>query len=280
MNRFWRRLDQLARPLDPHDPVARGADLDRRSVGDLFDDLGLSGLARFLLEIEIRDDYGVEADRLSLLYAAQADRLYWNVYDRQEEVFRIRGGNGRLVEAFARRLGDSVRLSAPVTAVTQLAGGVRVSAGGGEIEADYCVLAAPLPALRAIHFSPALGSPLREAVAELQYGAVTKNVLQYRQRFWRQRGVSGDAYTDLALGETWEATDQQDGRRGILIAYAAGDRSARFEREAADERLGEMARQVGRIWPGSERLAGEGASVAWVAEPSPAARGPPTPRAR
>jgi len=267
MNRWWRRIAQISRALDPEDPVANGAELDQRSVASVFDELKIDGLARFLLDVYTRDDYAVEPDRLSLLFVAQAERLYRPVYESQIEIWRIRGGNDRLPHAFADRLGASLQLEAPVTAVADLGDRVRVTTPGGTVEADYCVLAAPLPALRAISFSPGLPDAWRGAIDELQYGSVTKNAIQYRNRFWRRAGYSGDTYTDLPLDSTWEATDQQPGRRGILLDYAAGDRSAHFEALAGPpERLADAADQIAAIYRPSPDP-GAGASVAWALEP-------------
>ena len=75
-----------------------------------------------------------------------------------------------------------MRLGSPVTRIERRA--KRVRAGG--VEADWCVLAAPLPALRRIEFAPALPPALAAAVAGLQYGAVSKTPIQYRRRFWRE----------------------------------------------------------------------------------------------
>ena len=79
MNRYWRAIAALSRGLDPDDPVAGGEGLDERSTADLLDELGIGGLARFLLDAYVRDDYAVEADRLSLLFNAQGERLYRSV---------------------------------------------------------------------------------------------------------------------------------------------------------------------------------------------------------
>lgn len=266
MNRWWRRIAQLGRELDPEDPGAAGAALDERSVASVFDELEINGLARFLLDTYIRDDYGVEPERLSLLFAAQAERLYRPVYESQIEVWRIRGGNDRLPRAFAERLGEAVWTGAPVTAVADLGDRVRVETPSGTVEADRCVLAAPLPALRAITFSPGLPDAWRGAIDELQYGSVTKNALQYRNRFWRRAGYSGGTYTDIALGCTWEATDQQRGRRGVLLDYAAGQRSAHFEALAPELRTADAAQQIAAIYKPAPQPIGA-ATVSWALEP-------------
>lgn len=264
---FYSRLYELARPLDPEDPAARGAELDQHSVAALIDEAGIRGRARWLLEQWIRDDYGAEPAELSLLGMAVAERVYFTTPDRAIEVFRIRGGNDRLAAELAARSGAELRLSTPVTAIERGAGAVRVHAGAQSFDGEWCVLAAPLPALRAVAFGPALPAALAGAIAELRYARIAKTLVQYETRFWRRRGWSGDTYTDLPLGTTWEATDQQAGRPGVLLAYAAGAVHDRFVSVAAAERVASAVDQIDRVYPGSRREALGGRSVDWAGEP-------------
>ena len=264
---FYTRLDELARPLDPEDPAARGAELDRYAASDLIDRAGVRGAARLVLETWIRDDYGVEPEELSLLGMAAAERFY-AAGSGPIEAWRIRGGNDGLADELARRSGAELRLSAPVAAIERGPDRVRVTTrDGGGLEGGWCVLAAPLPALRAIEFEPALPAALAGAVAEVQYARIAKTMVQYRSRFWRRRGWSGDLFTDRPLGTTWEATDRQLGRRGILLAYAAGRTHDRLLEVAAGREPEYVARGLDRVFPRSGRLAGAGASFDWAGDP-------------
>jgi monoamine oxidase len=266
LGRYAEAARGLSRGVDPADPVAgrRARRIDTRSAADLLDRLRVRGRARFLLETMFRDDYGVEPERLSLLYVAQAESLYRNVPGSGLEQFRIRGGNDLLVEAFAARLARPVVKQAPVAAIARAADAVAVTARGRVFEADRCVVAAPLPALRGIAFDPPLPGRLAEAVERLQYARVVKCLLQYPRREWRRNGDSGTASTDLAAGALYEATDQQPGRRGILIAYAAAARSRRLERLRQGARLERAARAAEEVLQAGRPSAG--ASRAWAEE--------------
>jgi monoamine oxidase len=263
---FYSRLYELARRIDPADPAARGAQYDSVSAADLIDRVGVRGTARFVLETQIRDDYGVEASEISLLGMAAIEAAYFGA-PGGTEVFRIRGGNSRLADTLASRSGAEILTSRPVSEIERSPEGVRVHAGGEVFEGESCVLATPLPAMRAIAFEPPLPAALAGAVAEMQYARVAKTLVQYRTRFWRRRGLSGDTYTDLPMGSAWEATDRQRGREGVLIAYAAGWTHDRLAAEAAGEPVAEVTGELDRVYPGSGRLALEGATVDWAAEP-------------
>jgi monoamine oxidase len=273
-NRFYRLIYALARGLDPADPVGTKPHLDQRSVGWAIDAIDPSERGRFLLEGFVRDDYAAQPEDLSLLTYATGEKVYESVPDRDIEKFRIGGGNSRLAQAFAARLENSVLLSTPVDAIAQSDTGVEVQAAGGTYEAEFCVLAAPLPALRDVDLTAARLSPtLRGGIAKLAYGRATKTLLQYRRRFWRQEGFSGDTYSDLPLGATWEATNGQPGRPGVLIDYAAGANSRRFEPETSVTRARQARRWIGDVFPGSAREAIGYASVSGPRSPTAAAPG-------
>src|SRR3954447_14313834 len=148
--RYYRAIDRLTRHLDPFDPVGTAPKLDRRSVADLLDQIGLRGRDRFAVESYIRDDYAAEPERLSLLGVAAAERVYENATEAEIEHYRVHGGNSRLVAAFERRISGSIHSGAPVEAIAQEPGRITVSAGGEEYEAAWCVFAVPLPAARAV----------------------------------------------------------------------------------------------------------------------------------
>jgi monoamine oxidase len=187
------------------------------------DELGITGDARYLIESSFRDDYGVEPENLSQLFVVHTYGAAYNQPNSGIEIDRIEGGADQVPTALADELGDAVRLGSPVARVEHDGSGVSVTVRGGEtFDGDHCVLAAPLPALRPIRFSPALPRPFSEAIARAQYGPISKTLLQYPRRFWRERGLSGYAITDGPAGTTWEASVEQPGREGVLTSYAAG----------------------------------------------------------
>jgi monoamine oxidase len=73
-------------------------------------------------------------------------------------LFRIRGGNQLLTDAFSSRLGDRLRLGCPITEIEHSPRGVRVKfreAGKEKTEeADHLVTCLPLPSLRQISIKP------------------------------------------------------------------------------------------------------------------------------
>jgi len=267
IDRFDARVEALAAPLDPRDPVARGARLDRRSVADLIEELRLEGEPRSLVERRIRDDYTVEPDRLSLLFHAAMAKLYARAPKSGTDAFRVDGGNERLLGALIEEIEVKVDFEAPVTSIEQRPDGVTVSVDGvREVDAAYCIVTAPLRLVSEIDFRPALPRSLARAAAELQYGAATKTPLQYLRRFWVAEGLDGDSITDLPIGTTWEASSAQTGQQGILMSYASGDEGRRFGRLPDSERLAGAANQIERVFPEASDRVESGATAAWAEE--------------
>jgi monoamine oxidase len=117
----------------------------------------------------------------------------------------IAGGNDRLAQALAERLGERVRLEAPARRIEWSEAGVVVGTANGTVEADACVLATPAPHALEIAFEPALPGWKHEALAAVRYGQAAKlflplaapaepsATLSVPERFWiwTQRSPEG-----------------------------------------------------------------------------------------
>jgi len=175
LDRFWSRLTSLAEPIDPLEPSRTGARLDTKSVLELIEEVGVSGRARGVLVRDFEDDYGVDPRSISLLMAATAERAAWDQGEAGIERFRIEGGNSRLPRAMARSLEHPVLYGARVASVRQDPGGVEVTTDDGlAFTGDVVVCALPLPAMRAISFTPQLQTGKREAIRSLDYAPIGK----------------------------------------------------------------------------------------------------------
>ena len=269
--RFYDALAELARDVDPADPSAapHATELDNTSVAAFLDELALSPRGRYFVErVDIVDEYTVAAADLSLLQVVGDTARTAGLRDGDDEVWRVKGGNGQVTQRIARELGGSVELGLPVRSVVQDDDGVRVVAGDKARFAEYAVMATPLPPLRAVRFEPALPRALAAAVTELGYGTGTKTLLDYDRRIWRDEGDTGYAVTDLPVGTTWEATDAQPGRRGVLLGYTAGPPGVTLGDQPVANRAETVTADAEVLFPGSAAARGNSApSIAWQDEP-------------
>ncbi len=266
VRRFWSRVAALAAPIDPENPLAAGAPLDRRSASWLLDSLRIDGTARYLLEQQLRDRYTAEPAKLSLLFLCQTFKRGGSKPPSAVGTLRIKGGNDQLPEALAHGLHD-LRLLGWARRIELHPGGVRVHADGGDVLGRFCVLTAPFPAVGAtIEFAPAPPHLLRDAIRTLRYGVWTKVMVQYARRFWRARSDSGEILTDLTFQRSWEATSGQAGGRGILTASVTARNGVIYAGRHATTRVFLAADEIDDVYPGSRTLYARGAAAVWLNE--------------
>jgi monoamine oxidase len=124
----------------------------------------------------------------------------------EEPAPSIAGGNQGLALALAAQLGDAVRLGSAVERIEWRGDGVRLSAGGGELDANACVVAVPASVLGRISFEPALPASHAAALGAVRYGDAAKlfvplgapaspsAVMSVPERYWSwtARGAAGE----------------------------------------------------------------------------------------
>jgi monoamine oxidase len=165
----------------------------------------------------------------------------------------IAGGNDRLALALAESLGDRVELGSPVRRVSWGETGVRVGAGGAELDADACVIAVPATVAAELTFEPALPARISGALSEIRYGHAAKlfvplaepappgAVMSVPERYW-----------------TWTATGEGDRAQPVLNCFAGSPAALdRLDVAAGPERwldsVGALRREL-RLDPGAALL--------------------------
>lgn len=223
---------------------------DRCSFAEFLDAAGASAAAAELIAVTDWDPVGEKLDQRSALDMLAQTACYGAFRGQR---YTIVGGNGRLPQAFAERLGERIRYGAAAMRIEHNRCGVRVVyvQGGREAaaEADCLVCSLPLPVLRGMEISPALSGPRRKAIEELPYSSVTSLALQCRGRFWAEEGLGGSAFTDLPVSLFWDATDGQRTRRGILQGVMTGAHARHALALAHSRRLELMLDCAEKVFP-------------------------------
>ena len=185
------------------------------------------------------------------------------------QFYQIRGGNELLPQAFARNLEHSLRLGARVTEVRRENDSTFVcyqSHGQSEqIEADAVIFSISPAMLSKIHFSPALPTPKREAIAAVRMAPVTKVSLAMKERFWQRLPVNSlfVAYSDTFVERVWDLSLNQPGRAGILVAYAQEAHSEALRGLAPDEQIQRTLDTMEQFLPGARANFVRGSSFSW-----------------
>jgi monoamine oxidase len=272
VDRVWRALAGLGKLIpDPEQPQAArdAARLDWQSALDWIQSLDVHPLAKKHFIQHIRAEYTTEPEHFSLLDLARNAAMYYMSEFRGEN-YRVVDGNDRISCALADLLPD-VRLEAEVISIQLPPDGVDVSYKQNgtyqTIHSAFAVLAIPLTTARQIDFHGCLPSAHQRMVEEVSYGAVTKVLIQYRKRFWEEKGWNGRLASDTPIVYTWHATSHVESEDGILTVYTGGDPAARLSALSDEERTGVAVSEIEKLFPGSSELIEHTATIAWRNEP-------------
>lgn len=185
---------------------------------------------------------------------------------------RIVGGNQQLPLAIARSLpADCIQLQHRLTAIKQNMDDHSITLAfatdGGEtiVTCDHVILALPFSTLRHVDYAQAGFDALKQiAIAQLDYGTISKLFLQFDTPYWHQQGPwpqpnSGFIITDLDAQVFWDASAGRTGSAGLLVNYTSGKHGAAYApptayttTDAADiqQYALQSLQQLERVFPG------------------------------
>jgi monoamine oxidase len=135
--------------------------------------------------------------------------------------FRIAGGIGAMTSALYNRLPpDTVKLNSPVNLISGTTSGVTISENGTEISASHVLVSVP-PRLfsSSITTEPALPESLLSSLNKTPtwMAAHAKLVAVYDQPFWRDNGLSGQAFSYRGpMMEIHDASPSSEGPYGLF----------------------------------------------------------------
>nr|MBA3395835.1 FAD-dependent oxidoreductase [Deltaproteobacteria bacterium] len=150
---------------------------------------------------------------------------------------RFDGGAQAVALALAARLpADTVRLSSPVRAIAQTADSITASVDGATFTATHVVLALPPALTRSIDI--ALPDAARRTIDASRLGAVVKCFAAYARPFWRDAGLSGEAYRPDGDIRATVALEPPPDRAApsILLAFVVGPVATAWHTRTGDDR--------------------------------------------
>ena len=143
------------------------------------------------------------------------------------EVFRLKGGNQMLPNAFAKKLGERVWLSCPIVSIKHNQTSVTVTYRQyneeQQMTADYLVNCIPLPAFKNIPVAPAFPPEKQYVIDNLSYDSYQRFVFQANSKFWIKDNVSINMEFDHPdLWSVWQSADEVDTHRVIVLGTGPG----------------------------------------------------------
>ncbi len=264
VDRITAELDRLAKAMDPLEPWRHpeAEELDRITFAEW--------LERRTDDVEARDNIALYVgpamltkpthafSALTAVLMAASAGSFSNLVDADFILDRrVVGGLQEVPLRLAERLGDAVRLAAPVTGIDWGEDGVRVSTAAGTITARQALLAVPPTLVNRIAFTPALPAGHQQMRQQQSFGLVIKLHITYETPFWREAGLSGTAFSPYALvHEAYDNTNEDvpDETRGTLVGFVSDEQADELLALAPDERRRRVLESL-RDYYGDEALA-------------------------
>jgi monoamine oxidase len=244
----------LGKFTDPYQPFGVGYDdYDKIPIADIFKKEGASPAA-------LRSLGGRHTSALYYLW-----RKYImdsrGIPSSEGETFHLKGGNEQLPIAFAKKLGNRVKLNHPITAIKHSKTGVTVTyrAYGTDqekqMDADILVNCITLPIFKNIPVTPVLSPEKQYVVDNMAYSSHPFYVFEASTKFWLDDGFKSInmEFEHPDISSIWMETNQVDSSRVILKAFGPGGISA--------QRVLAAFRQV---YPGKHDTIEQALTVDWT----------------
>jgi monoamine oxidase len=195
-------FEKLIKGYDKLTPLQQRK-LDRYDWWTYLEKIGFNEDDLRLRDLMDSTDFG-ESIRHVSAFGALAE--YAESSPHNEMDYKMTGGNSRLAEEFARRIGENnIALGYTVTSIKQgprgvIVAGAFVSTPSGpgpqslpgpfQFSADVVVCTVPINSLLKIKFDPPLSPAQRDAAEQLTYARICKNSVLYDERFWKAENFS------------------------------------------------------------------------------------------
>ncbi len=239
------RLESLAKKVPTRAPWSAPAaeKLDGQTFETWTRHNAASRGARTLLALAAEAVFAAEPGDLSMLHVlfyshsgGSFQRLIDTTGGAQQD--RFVGGSAVIAERLAIRLGDIVRLEAPVTKIEVTGDKVAATTAAGQFDARRIIVTVPPLLAGRIEYEPALPPSREQLTQRTPMGSVIKCQAIYDEPFWRKDGLSGQATGDGAGSRVVFDNSPPDGTPGILLAFLEGDEARRLGREPLEVRRG------------------------------------------
>lgn len=175
------------------------------------------------------------------------------------------GGAQRLALALAGQLGPAVRLDTPVLAIGRDGAAFTVRSPAGSDTARHVVLA--LPPRLAVRIAPSLPAPVRRLAEAMHPGAVVKCFAAYAHAFWRDAGLSGEAYRPTGTVRAVVDASPPEGGPAMLLAFIVGAAAATWHDRSPHDRRREVLDTLAAIFGEPARAPLDYLEADWSIDP-------------
>jgi monoamine oxidase len=219
-----------------------------------------------LLMQELNDstDFGESIRNIS---AAAALAEYANSDENDEMDLRVVGGNSKIIEKLAEKVGqENIFTSKKVQKVIQEGKKVKVICqDNSKYEADRIICTLPTFALSQIEWLPDLPAAKKNALEELQYARIVKLQVLFKERFWQREDFAFNS--DEFAHFVFHTTQNQNHSKGILTSYSIGDKAYLIGRMPKNKQKEVLLETLKPIFGDVSALAEQVVAYDWGTDP-------------
>ncbi|KAH7115452.1 hypothetical protein B0J13DRAFT_600026 [Dactylonectria estremocensis] len=208
-----------------------------------------SDLAKLLVTTLTRALLGVDANEVSALFLVDYIKSATGLENIMSDVehggqyLRNRQGNQHFSTKLAEKLNaDSVKLSTPVTSITQSNDGCTVKTDGGSFHSKKVIVSVPTSLYPLIDFHPELPPFKKELGETTKLGYWSKTVLVFSSPWWRDAGLSGVFTSDGPICFTRD-TCVPEASQYSITCFHVGEPGREWSRLSAQERQDAVLKQ-------------------------------------
>lgn len=229
---------------------------DTGSVVDALDALALDPGAQAAIRARIEVSTAFPADDQDAAVLAESGTSVGDY-----PTWSVAGGNQRIATGLAAGLAAGLHLGVPVTRIAWSRHGVRITAGGRELDAGAVVVAVPAAVMGRIAFDPPLPDETARAIAGVRYGHAAKLFLPLA-------GPVRPSATLSVPGRYWTFTQLAPDGVPLPVAGAFAGTAAALERLGVAHGPGRWADAVRALRPDLPFAAGAAPVLAtWTDDP-------------
>lgn len=252
------------------------AELDAISLSEYLQRIGATGWIRDLIDVAYVTEYGLDTSELSCINLISLIDTNmeegFQIFGDSDERYKIQGGNDRITDELARRIGAAVEFEHRMVSVRRRGAGFRVTfttpGKTTTADADWLVLTLPFTLLREVDMEDVLPPAKLNQVRNLGYGTNAKLVLGVETRIWHEQGFSGECYSDEAFQTGWDSSRQQAGPAGAYTFFFGGKPGVEIGKGTADERAQMLTPVIDRVFPGlAANRTKSSLRIHWPSEP-------------
>lgn len=235
--------------------------LDRLSLTEYLQEIGISGLLFKLIDIAYTTEYGLDSSMqscinfLMLINPQMQNRFNYSGYS--DERFKIVGGNQSLTDSLADLMDGQIYTDKSLSSIAQQNSGDKValqftSKGGGTetVVADFVIITIPFTILRDIELDYPMSAAKKTAIRELGYGQNAKFFVGLQKKVWREQGATGFMFSDTTVQNGWDHTQLQNGAGAGYTIFTGGETSKEM-RNRDNKQFAELCMPVlEQVFPG------------------------------